>query len=257
MIAITTMMFRGMHVGATVARLLARYFVSAFAGPTLAQQSGRSRVLPNPLAAGQQWVHIADPGRGQGVGQFGSPRQGGRTHAGIDLAADPGTPVQVVRDGRVIRSESQGPWCVSAQGPQNPIVNAGRRENRLSTAGNNVVVAHPDGSTSHYYHLGGTSKPAEGDRLVAGQMIGRVGRTGNVPDQADPHLHLEYRASNGTPVRPEINGLSSTEYTQPISTRPPGNAVRETAGPTVVPRQPAYVCPGNEVAPCQPGRRFT
>jgi murein DD-endopeptidase MepM/ murein hydrolase activator NlpD len=205
-----------------------------------AQQVGRSRLLPNPVPSGGNRINVRDPQRGQGGGQFGDPRSGGRTHSGIDLTADAGTPVTSVDSGRVIRSEVSGPYCST---PASNSVPTGtetlRVEQRLNSAGNNVVVQHGDGTSAYYYHLNGQEQPAVGAYVLAGQPIGQVGRTGNVPERADTHLHLEVRNSQGIPVAPEITG--SNETSNPPAVRPAsnnGSGRIEYASPVVTPRQP-------------------
>lgn len=53
--------------------------------------------------------------------------------------------------------------------------------------GKHIKIKHPDGTTTLYAHLSGMRvKP--GQRVKKGQMIGRVGNTGN---SSGPHLHFE------------------------------------------------------------------
>ncbi|MDZ4852312.1 MAG: M23 family metallopeptidase [Pirellulaceae bacterium] len=202
-----------------------------------AQQVGRSRLLPNPVSSGGNRVNIRDPQRGQGGGQFNDPRSGERTHAGVDLTASNEAPVQAVDNGIVIRSvNTQQRTYSTAMDPPLPVDNNG--------AGNRVTVRHQDGTTSSYFHLTGNQQPSIGERVVEGQVIGAVGRTGNVPSQADTHLHFEYRDRSGTPVRPEIQGVSSTQSTpvQSNYTEPTGRTDLSLAansnGPSVTPRHP-------------------
>ncbi len=96
---------------------------------------------------------------------WGAPRDRGRHHQGIDIFAKQGTPVRSTTEGLVVRLG----------------------QNRL---GGNVVWVMGPGRQTHYYaHLSefGTFKP--GDRLIAGDIIGYVGDTGNA--RGTPH-HLHY-----------------------------------------------------------------
>lgn len=94
-----------------------------------------------------------------------APLPGGSTwHAGVDVAADDGTPVHAADDGTVIRSE----WA--------------------TTRGNVVTVDHGDWTTL-YQHLH-TRAVRVGDTVAAGDVIGTIGSTGLA---TGPHLHLELR----------------------------------------------------------------
>ena len=96
---------------------------------------------------------------------WGAPRERGRDHQGIDIFAKRGTPVRSTTDGLVVRLG----------------------HNRL---GGNVVWVMGPGRQTHYYaHLSefGAFKP--GDRVLAGDIIGYVGDTGNA--RGTPH-HLHY-----------------------------------------------------------------
>ena len=60
-------------------------------------------------------------------------------------------------------------------------------------AGNIVVVAHGAGISSLYFHLAKTTV-AEGDAVVQGAELGRVGHTGRT---TGPHLHLSIHVAGG------------------------------------------------------------
>ena len=77
--------------------------------------------------------------------------------------------------------------------------NAGRiaLAESLYFSGNTVIVDHGLGLFSLLAHLS-TMAVHEGDRVAAGQIIGRVGATGRV---TGPHLHWAVRA-NGARVDP-------------------------------------------------------
>ncbi len=90
---------------------------------------------------------------------------GGHWHSGIDLAAARGTPVMATLPGVVT-------VIVSATG-----------------YGLHVIIDHGGGLSSLYGHLD-TVVVLSGDDVVAGQIIGTVGSTGNA---TGPHLHFEIR----------------------------------------------------------------
>lgn len=53
--------------------------------------------------------------------------------------------------------------------------------------GKHIKIRHPDGTETLYAHLSGM-RVRKGQRVKAGQMIGRVGNSGN---SSGPHLHFE------------------------------------------------------------------
>ena len=89
----------------------------------------------------------------------------GRMHNGVDLSAGYGVPVLAAAGGTVTRGWQAG------------------------GAGNYITIAHGGGVFTHYMHLSSFAV-ATGQRVGAGQMIGRVGQTGNA---SGPHLHFEVR----------------------------------------------------------------
>jgi murein DD-endopeptidase MepM/ murein hydrolase activator NlpD len=96
-----------------------------------------------------------------------------RFHAGVDIGAPTGQAIVAVRAGKVVHA-----------GP-------------MGTYGNLVVVDHGDGFTTAYAHQSRVAVRA-GERVRAGQAVGRVGSTGA---STGPHLHYETRV-NGEPVDP-------------------------------------------------------
>ncbi len=86
-------------------------------------------------------------------------------HKGVDLAAPTGTPVVAAAAGTVVRAEAAG------------------------TYGNLIIVRHANGFETRYAHLSAIGVTA-GQRVEAGEALGKVGSTGN---SAIPHLHFEVR----------------------------------------------------------------
>ncbi|HJQ75658.1 MAG TPA: M23 family metallopeptidase [Acidimicrobiia bacterium] len=123
---------------------------------------------------------------------FGARRSGGRRHKGNDLMAPRMTEVYAIADG-----------VVDYVGI-----------NRLS--GRNIRILHEDGWMSYYLHLNNdtlgtddgdapwtlTAAPGieEGAPVLAGQLIGWVGDSGNAEGTA-PHTHFELRR-NGSAINP-------------------------------------------------------
>ncbi|MCP3756588.1 peptidoglycan DD-metalloendopeptidase family protein [Streptomyces sp. TBY4] len=97
-------------------------------------------------------------------------------HTGIDFAVSTGTPVRAAAAGTVVSSGWQGAY------------------------GNAVVIKHDDGRYSLSAHLS-SATASEGERVSAGEQIGRSGNTGN---STGPHLHFEVRSSNsyGADINP-------------------------------------------------------
>ncbi|MGN6331981.1 MAG: M23 family metallopeptidase [Motilibacteraceae bacterium] len=95
------------------------------------------------------------------------------SHTGLDFAAPTGTPVRAVADGVVVSAGWDGAY------------------------GNKIVVRHADGTTTWYCHL--SAYVVRGGAVKAGEVIGRVGSTGNT---TGPHLHLEVHPGGGGPVDP-------------------------------------------------------
>ncbi|MFJ3588580.1 peptidoglycan DD-metalloendopeptidase family protein [Streptomyces sp. NPDC090231] len=86
-------------------------------------------------------------------------------HTGLDFPAALGVPVKAVAEGRVSMATSGGPY------------------------GNHVMINHGGGLSSLYAHMS-RILTSVGTAVTQGQVIGKVGATGNV---TGPHLHLEAR----------------------------------------------------------------
>ena len=119
---------------------------------------------------------------------FTQARAGGaRVHDAIDIMADEGTPVIAATDGKVEKLFfSDGGGGITA------------------------YVRSPDQRWSYYYaHLQGYAPGlAEGHQVKRGQVIGRVGHTGNA-NPGGPHLHFAINKMQpgekwhqGTPINP-------------------------------------------------------
>lgn len=96
-------------------------------------------------------------------------------HFAIDIAADIGTPVKSVLDGKIIFSE----WSLET--------------------GYVVVIDHAEDIISVYKHNSKTLKE-QNDFVQAGEVIAYSGNQGNL--SSGPHLHFELW-KNGTPIDPE------------------------------------------------------
>lgn len=94
---------------------------------------------------------------------WGWPRSGGRTHQGVDLIAERGTPIVAVRDGVVEHTQSR-------------------------LGGRSAWLITDDGTRFYYAHLDEWTGPER--EVEVGDVIGTVGSTGNA---GGPHLHFEIR----------------------------------------------------------------
>ena len=64
--------------------------------------------------------------------------------------------------------------------------------------GRGVIIRDSSGNEWWYAHMSSTNV-SPGERLAAGQLVGRVGCTGNC---TGPHLHFEYHPRGGDAVNP-------------------------------------------------------
>jgi len=96
-----------------------------------------------------------------------------RLHTGIDIGASAGAPILAATDGAVASAGSLGGY------------------------GNATVIEHGGGMATLYGHQSAILV-SPGDRVTAGEVIGRVGCTGAC---TGPHLHFEVRI-DGEPVNP-------------------------------------------------------
>ncbi|MEU3710589.1 M23 family metallopeptidase [Streptomyces catenulae] len=106
-----------------------------------------------------------------GFGQAGD--RWAADHTGQDFAAPTGTPVKAVHSGTI----TQAGWA--------------------GAYGYRIVLTLDDGTELWFCHL--SSMVKTGGKVSTGEVIGRVGATGNV---TGPHLHLEVRPGGGGPIDP-------------------------------------------------------
>ncbi|MFT4197936.1 MAG: M23 family metallopeptidase [Pseudoxanthomonas sp.] len=116
-------------------------------------------------APGNTRINAADK-PGEGRGEFGSARSGGRRHGGVDIQGSVGDPIEAWGAGTVTVKRNNG------------------------AAGNSVTIDHGHGVVSRYFHLQDIDVH-DGQRVEAGQRIGSMGRSGNLARQGDTHLHFE------------------------------------------------------------------
>jgi murein DD-endopeptidase MepM/ murein hydrolase activator NlpD len=136
------------------------------------------RLRPPAGGAGGRVCPVKGPVRiGQG---WGAPRDGGRRrHQGIDLLAPTGTPLVAVTSGTITRLSNQ---------------DRGR---------GGISLWLRDGrGTAYYYAHNQHNLVRLGQRVQAGQLLARVGSTGNAKG-GPPHLHFQIHPHGGRPVSPD------------------------------------------------------
>jgi len=130
---------------------------------------------------------------------WGAPRDGGRTHKGIDIMAPKGTAVIAATSGRVLRlykSERGG-----------------------------ITLYQADEGGRHILYYAHLDRYAQGIRagmkISQGQVIAYVGETGNAPV---PHLHFEIQRQN--PSRQWWRGDAFNPYPVLLSGNLPGRSAK-------------------------------
>jgi len=147
------------------------------------RQANPSRVLPHrPTPPGGSGGGGVCPVKGPvRIGQgWGAPRDGGRRrHQGIDLLAPTGTPLVAVASGQItsLSNLDRGRGGISL-----------RLRDRRGTA--------------YYYAHNQHNLVRLGQRVRAGQLLARVGATGNAKG-GPPHLHFQIHPNGGPPVSPD------------------------------------------------------
>jgi peptidoglycan LD-endopeptidase LytH len=130
---------------------------------------------------------------------WGAPRDGGRTHKGIDIMAPKGTPVIAATDGRIMRlyqSDRGG-----------------------------ITLYQQDENGRHIFYYAHLDRYADGVRagmkVRQGQVIAYVGETGNAPV---PHLHFEIQKQNSS--RQWWRGEAFNPYPTLLSGALPGRSAK-------------------------------
>jgi murein DD-endopeptidase MepM/ murein hydrolase activator NlpD len=143
---------------------------------------GRDREFVFPIAPGD-YLRYTSP-----FGHRVSPLLGVEmVHQGVDIAAVWRAEVVAIADGVVVEH-----WPV----PGTPYPGGGEYRGH-DVMGGLIVIDHGDGIVSRYGHLS-YSRVAQGQRVSAGEVIGRIGNTGRSDGE---HLHLTVEI-DGKPVNP-------------------------------------------------------
>jgi murein DD-endopeptidase MepM/ murein hydrolase activator NlpD len=122
-----------------------------------------------------------------------------RAHLGVDYAAPIGTPVWAPTAGKVVQAEM------------------------MKGSGNTIVLSHPNGLQTRYYHLSRFARGLKvGKQVAQKEVIGFVGTTGL---STGPHLHFSM-VKNGKYIDPASQGIQ----------RDPGPANRAAYMEAIKPR---------------------
>ena len=164
---------------------------SAAASPTPAVPSASPTVTPTPTPSPQPVVNpvklehdVPDNVDKECIYLFPVPNSSEITqgysaeHKAIDIAASSGSPVYAAENGTVSYVQI---WDGSYD------------TTGMMSYGHMVEIRHADGNTTLYAHLSEINVK-QGEKVVRGQRIGRVGSTGNT---TGPHLHFEVITSEG------------------------------------------------------------
>ena len=143
---------------------------------------------------------MAAPAAGKITTKFGAKSGSdiwkGRPHTGDDYAGKLGDPIYAAMDG-IAFDDSPG-----------------------ADYGKYVEIDHGNGFQTLYAHMD-SSNVSPGQKIRKGDLIGRIGKTGNT---TGPHLHFEVRRGKNNPVNPaSLKGsVSGTNYLTGNSTSSPG-----------------------------------
>ncbi|MCL2439440.1 MAG: M23 family metallopeptidase [Alphaproteobacteria bacterium] len=122
---------------------------------------------------------IRKPDR-QGRGNFGAPRSGGREHAGIDIASEPGEPVYALSGGTYTRQNK--PY---ADDPRYT----------------GLDIKDDDGNTNKYMYV--TPIIPVGTEVKEGDLIGRTQPISDKYECMGNHYHFEVRDTENNAIDPD------------------------------------------------------
>ncbi len=103
-----------------------------------------------------------------------------RTHSGVDIAADRGTPVKAAADGVVLETIDDPRYGVT------------------------VIIDHQNGYKTVYANLAEGVLVSPNQKVKKGEAIGSVGNTASIECLEPPHLHFEVLKEN-LPVDPTLH----------------------------------------------------
>jgi hypothetical protein len=178
----------------TATALVNQLAKGAASGVTAGMAGNARCALPGEVS-GAGWTVPAPGVAAGGAGGRSLPKVGSGFHApgrpnhqGVDIIAQRGDPIVAAAAGLVVTS-----MCQASTG--NCDVDGGVQ---VKGCGWYVKIRHAGGLSTLYCHMGSRPLVSVGDRVNAGQVLGKVGSSGN---SSGPHLHFEVRV-NGVPINP-------------------------------------------------------
>lgn len=155
--------------------------IDSIDGTAAAASAPATRITVVPPATDKILFPMDPSPRCEILDNFGDPRSGGRSHQGTDILATKGQAVYAVAAG-VLSDQAV----------------VGNADARLS--GNSWSLRATDGTRFMYAHLSAFADGLQvGNSVVAGQLIGYVGDTGD-PGPGNYHLHFELHPNGGAAV---------------------------------------------------------
>jgi len=155
-------------------RYVSDAYIARTSTPPVCPPEPLGRLLPpKEMPVVRTWVAPLPGVVGSGFRTAARP-----THDGVDFPAERNTPVRAASAGTVLTAEcnvSKG-TCDEDGSPA------------VRGCGWYVEIAHPDQVVTRYCHLVREPAVRVGQQVVAGQVIGHVGTSGN---STGPHLHFE------------------------------------------------------------------
>ena len=134
---------------------------------------------------------------------YGDPRSGGRVHLGVDIMAEKMTPLVSAVDGYVsYLTASEPAWGYALY-----ITDADRYSYRYLHI-NNDTPGTDDGNGGTLYAFAPTIQ--RGARVVAGQLVGWVGDSGNA-ETVGSHLHFEIWTPDGSSINSYLSLIAATQ----------------------------------------------
>jgi murein DD-endopeptidase MepM/ murein hydrolase activator NlpD len=156
-----------------------RRLLEAYANQPIAKQ---------PSSLGLEIISPLEGAPRLGTSAPGADREGGeRRHRGLDVDATVGEPVRAVADGVVQFAGADMPGDHPALDMAPRYLRRWRNRN-LGPGGFFVRIVHTNGLRTGYFHLN-SYRVVSGQQVVAGEVIGSVGRTG--VKVSGSHLHFE------------------------------------------------------------------
>ncbi len=153
--------------------------VQKLSAPEKTESSSKKSATSSSSSKSNESERFSWPVRGKILSPFG-PKEGGAFNDGITISAPEGTPVLAPADGIIAYSG-----------------------NELKGYGNLVLIKHKNGYVTSFAHLKDRALKV-GDVIKKGDLLGSVGKTGNV---SSPRLHFSVRSGR--------KAINPDEFLQP------------------------------------------